>query len=47
MLRGLDYLRRAGVVPDERVAETIDLVASKREADGHSKRGTPARCRSR
>jgi hypothetical protein len=34
VLRGLDYLRRAGVVPDERVAEAIDLVASKRDADG-------------
>jgi len=34
VLWGLDYLRRAGVVPDERVAEAIDLVASKREGDG-------------
>jgi hypothetical protein len=34
VLRGLDYLRRAGVVPDERVAEAIDLVESKRDADG-------------
>jgi hypothetical protein len=34
VLRGLDYLRRAGVVPDERVAEAIDLVASKRGGDG-------------
>jgi hypothetical protein len=34
VLRGLDYLRRAGVTPDERVAEAIDLVASKRDADG-------------
>jgi len=34
VLRGLEYLRRAGVVPDERVAEAIDLVASKREGDG-------------
>src|SRR5947209_20400139 len=34
VLRGLDYLRRAGVVPDERVAEAIDLVASKRDSDG-------------
>ena len=31
---GLDYLRRAGVVPDERLAEAIDLVASKRDGDG-------------
>ena len=34
MLRGLDYLRRAGVLPNERVAEAIDLVASKRGGDG-------------
>ena len=34
VLRGLEYLRRAGVVPDERVAEAIDLVVSKRDADG-------------
>jgi len=29
VLRGLEYLRRAGVAPDERVAEAIELVASK------------------
>jgi hypothetical protein len=34
VLRGLDYLRRAGVAPDERVAEAIDLLASKRDGDG-------------
>ena len=34
VLRGLDYLRRAGVAPDERVSEAIGLVASKRDADG-------------
>jgi hypothetical protein len=34
VLRGLEYMRRAGVVPDERVAEAIDLVASKRAGDG-------------
>jgi hypothetical protein len=34
VLRGLSYLRRAGVVPDERVAEAIELVASKRDSDG-------------
>ena len=34
VLRGLDYLRHAGVTPDERVAEAIELVASKRDADG-------------
>jgi hypothetical protein len=34
VLRGLEYLRRAGVAPDERVAEAIDLVAAKRDGDG-------------
>jgi hypothetical protein len=34
VLRGLEYLRHAGVSPDERVAEAIDLVASKRGDDG-------------
>jgi hypothetical protein len=34
VLRGLDYLRRAGVAPDERVAEAIALVASKRDGEG-------------
>jgi hypothetical protein len=34
VLRGLDYLRRAGVMPDERVAEAIDLIVSKRDDDG-------------
>jgi len=34
VLRGLDFLRRAGTVPDERVAEATRLVASKRDGDG-------------
>jgi hypothetical protein len=34
VLRGLEYLRRAGIAPDERVAEAIDLVESKRDDDG-------------
>jgi hypothetical protein len=34
VLRGLEYLRRAGVAPDERLAEAIDLVASKQDDDG-------------
>lgn len=34
VLRGLDYLHRAGVAPDERATEAIDLVASKRDDDG-------------
>ena len=34
VLRGLDYLRRAGVAPDERMAEAIGLVESKRDNEG-------------
>jgi hypothetical protein len=34
VLRGLDYLRSAGVTPDERMAEAIELVKSKRNPDG-------------
>ena len=34
VLRALDYLRDAGVTPDERVTEGIELVESKRDADG-------------
>ena len=34
VLRGLDYLRAAGAIPDERVTEAIELVESKRDADG-------------
>jgi len=34
VLRGLEYLRSAGVTPDDRIAEAIDLVASKRDKDG-------------
>src|SRR4051812_1051846 len=34
VLRGLDHLRRAGVAPDERVTEAIELVRSKRDAEG-------------
>jgi len=33
-LRGLDHLRAAGVTPDARVAEAIDVVRSKRDAEG-------------
>jgi hypothetical protein len=33
-LRALDHMRKAGVAPDERMAEAIDIVASKRDADG-------------
>jgi hypothetical protein len=34
VLRGLEYLRRAGVTPEERAAEAIELVASKADQDG-------------
>jgi len=34
VLRGLDYLRSAGVEPDERIGEAIDLVKHHRDADG-------------
>lgn len=34
VLRGLEYMRRAGVTPDHRMAEAIDLVISKRDHDG-------------
>src|SRR5216110_2442807 len=34
ILWGLDYLRRAGVAPDERMAEAIDLVRKKRDEQG-------------
>ena len=34
VLRGLDYLRSAGVAPDERAAEAVGLVAKRRHPDG-------------
>jgi len=34
VLRALEYLRRAGVAPGERVAEAVDLVTAKRGRDG-------------
>jgi hypothetical protein len=34
VLRGLDYLRSAGVEPDERVAEAAELVAKKQHQNG-------------
>lgn len=34
VLRGLEYLRRAGVTPDVRLAEAVDLIASRRDSDG-------------
>src|SRR3712207_5220604 len=47
VLRGLEYLRRAGVVPDARVAEAIDVVASKRDDDGCWPKIGRASCRER
>ena len=34
VLRGLEYLHRAGIAPDERAAEAIELVKSKRDHEG-------------
>jgi len=34
VLRALDYVRAAGVAPDERTAEAIGIIESKRDADG-------------
>ena len=34
VLRAIEHLRRAGVAPDSRLAEAIDLVASRRDGDG-------------
>ncbi|MCA1840958.1 MAG: hypothetical protein LC723_11625, partial [Actinobacteria bacterium] len=34
VLRGLEYLRSAGVTPDARMTEAIELVVSKRDRDG-------------
>jgi hypothetical protein len=34
VLRGLDYLRAAGLAPDRRIEEAVDLVESKRADDG-------------
>ncbi len=34
ILRGLDHLRDAGVEPDERIDEALELLRSKRDADG-------------
>jgi hypothetical protein len=34
ILWGMDYLRRAGVAPDDRIAEAIDLVRKKRDEHG-------------
>jgi hypothetical protein len=41
MLRGLDYLCRAGVEPDERVAEAVGLVVQRRHQNGRWPLHTP------
>jgi len=42
VLRGLDHLHAAGAIPDERVAEAIDLVESKCDADRLAPRESPS-----
>jgi hypothetical protein len=34
VLRGMEHLRSAGVTPDNRVADAVDLIASKRDLNG-------------
>ena len=34
VLRGLDYLRSAGIKPDERVAEAVEVVKKRRHQNG-------------
>jgi hypothetical protein len=41
VLWGLDYLRKAGAGPDERVAEAVDLVAAKQDQNGRWPLGKP------
>jgi hypothetical protein len=41
VLRGLDYLRSAGVEPDDRIAEAIELVENNRRSDGRWSCRTP------
>jgi hypothetical protein len=41
VLWGLDYLRKAGVPPDERAAEAVDLVAGKQLRKGRWPLGSP------
>lgn len=40
ILRGLDYLQRAGVVPDERSSEAVAIVKARRGTDGRWLLGT-------
>lgn len=41
LLRGLDHMRAAGVIPDQRLAEAIHLVESMADAGGRWALGTP------
>ncbi|MEJ2087952.1 MAG: hypothetical protein P8Y69_05665 [Gammaproteobacteria bacterium] len=41
VLWALDYLRKAGADPDDRVAEAVDLVVAKRDEDGRWPIGDP------
>ena len=41
VLRGLDYLRRAGVNPDKRAAEAIEIVTMRRHQNGRGRSITP------
>jgi hypothetical protein len=41
VLRGLDYLRSAGVEPDDRIIEAIDVVLEKRDSDGRWAKESP------
>jgi hypothetical protein len=41
VLWGLDFLRKSGVPPDERVADAIELVARKRLPDGRWRAAAP------
>jgi len=43
VLRGLDYLRSAGLTPDERVADAIAAVTQRRMADGRWPQAAPRR----
>lgn len=44
LLRGLDYLRRAGVAPDLRVAEAVERVQEQRDGDGRWPLGPVPAC---
>lgn len=43
VLRGLDYLRSAGLTPDERMADAVAVVQQRRMADGRWPKAAPRR----